>query len=76
MELNKNIEEYLKTFRVYNPTSLLPPDFNMLHQNKCPICFHKLYPNLAKTIYRCKSKQKDKFFIRTHQLLSLGGNTK
>lgn len=76
MELNINIQEYLKQFRVHNPTSLFPPNFENLQKNLCPICGRKLYSNIQKTIYRCKSKQKDKFFIRTHTLLTLGGNTK
>lgn len=74
MELSLDIEKYLQKFRVHNPKTLFPPNFEMLQKNKCPICFKKLYPNLKKTIYRCK--QSDKFFIKGQTLLALGGSLK
>lgn len=73
MELNIQIEEYLKHFKVFYPKTLFPPNFENLQKNLCPICGRKLYPNMQKTIYRCKSKVGDKFIIRSKILLSLGG---
>lgn len=74
MELNVNINEYLKQFKVYNPKTLFPPNFENLQKNLCPVCNRKLYPNMQKTIYRCKSKAGDKFVIRSKILLALGGS--
>lgn len=63
MEMNINIEEYLKNLKINYPKSLFEPNFNLLNQSRCPICTRKLYWNLDRTIARCKSKQKDRFFI-------------
>ena len=76
MELNINIEEYLKKFKIHYPKSLFEPDFRFLQEFRCPICYRKLYWNLDKTIARCKSVKKDKFFIRKEILLRLGGSIK
>jgi len=76
MDLQINTDQYLARFRVHNPTSLFPPDFSLLSKNKCPICGRKLYGNVKKTMFRCKSKQKDKFIITSGRLLSLGGSLK
>ena len=76
MEINLDIENYLKRFKVYNPKTLFPPNFELLQKNLCPICGRKLYLNRQKTIARCKSKVKDKFIIQTKVLLSLGGSIK
>lgn len=57
-------ENYLKRFRIFYPQTLFPPDFGMLKDFRCPICFKKLYWNLGRSIARCKSVRKDKFFIR------------
>jgi hypothetical protein len=63
-----NIEDYLKKFKVHYPKSLFQPTPAELKyyigKQHCPICFHKLYWNRDKTILRCKSKRKDKFFVR------------
>ena len=71
MELNINITEYLSKFKIHYPKSLLEPDFKMLKQFKCPICYRRLYWNVDRSIARCKSKQKDKFFIRSNVLEKL-----
>lgn len=76
MELTLNVDQYLKRFKVHQPKSLFPPDFTLLSKNKCPICGRKLYLNVKKTMFRCKSKQKDKFIISSSRLLSLGGSLK
>jgi len=68
MELNLNIEKYLERFTIYRPKSLFAPDFKLLKIEHCPICTKKLYWNRERTILRCKSKQKDKFFIRSEVL--------
>lgn len=64
MALNINIEEYMKRFRIFHPKTLLEPDFKMLKQNRCPLCFRKLYWRSDGKMAFCKSKVKDKFFIR------------
>lgn len=60
-----DIENYLARFRIHYPKSLFPPDFNALKEFNCPICFRRLYWNANRSVARCKSKQKDKFFIRS-----------
>lgn len=72
MELNIQLEDYLKRFRVFHSTSLFPPDFNLLKQMKCPICARKLYFNRDQSKAFCKSKQKDKFFITRNTLSRIG----
>lgn len=74
MELNVNIEEYLKRFKVYNPRTLFPPNFENLQKNKCPICGRKLYLTRNKKTAYCKSKVKDGFVIKGQTLLALGGS--
>jgi rRNA maturation endonuclease Nob1 len=76
MELNLQIEEYLKHFKVYNPKTLFPPSFENLQKNLCPICGRKLYLTRNKKMAYCKSKQNDKFAITSKRLLSLGGSLK
>lgn len=68
MELNLDTEEYLRRFRIHYPKSLFEPDFNFVKEFRCPICYRKLYWNLNKSIARCKSVKKDKFFIRKEVL--------
>lgn len=74
MELNINIEEYLKKFKVHNPITLFPPNFELLQKNLCPVCGRKLYITRNKKMAYCKSKQNDKFIISSKRLLSLGGS--
>lgn len=74
MELNIKIEDYLKKFKVHNPQTLFPPNFENLQKNKCPICGRKLYLTKNKKIAYCKSKQNDKFVIKCQTLLALGGS--
>lgn len=72
MELNIDLTEYLKKFKVRYPTSLFEPDFRFLQEFRCPICYRRLYWNYEKTIARCKSVKKDKFFIRKETLVKFG----
>lgn len=58
------LKDYLERFRIHYPKSLLDPDFNMLKDFRCPICYCKLHWQRDQKIARCKSKRKDKFFIR------------
>lgn len=74
MELNINIEQYLSKFKVHNPVTLFPPNFENLQKNLCPICNRKLYIPRNKKIAYCKSKQKDGFIIKAQTLLALGGS--
>lgn len=77
MELNIQINEYLKTFKIHNPVTLFPPNFENLKKNLCPICNRKLYLTRDKKIARCKSKKSnDKFIIRGQELARLGGSLK
>lgn len=66
MELQINIDQYLKKFRVFNPTSLFQPTaveiVKALKDKRCPICQRKLKIDM-KGNGRCASKFKDKFFI-------------
>jgi hypothetical protein len=71
MELNIQLEEYLKRFRIFYPKSLFEPDFSFLKEFRCPICYRKLYWNREKTVARCKSVKNDKFFIRKDVLSKL-----
>lgn len=73
MELKNFLtEDYLKRFKVYKSTSLFEPDAwdltYWLKQMRCPLCQRKLYWNIDKSIARCKSKVKDKFFIKGETL--------
>jgi len=73
MELNLNAEQYLARFKVYNPKSLFPPNFELLRQGNCPICTRKLYWNMRKDKMFCKSKKSnDKFMITRATLSRLG----
>lgn len=73
MEINNYIKtDFLKHFKIYYPRSLFEPDFNYLKEFRCPICLHKLYWNRDKTIARCKSIKRDKFFIKKETLLKFG----
>ena len=74
MELNINIEQYLKQFKVFHPQTLFPPNFENLQKNLCPICNRKLYLRRDKKIAYCKSKVKDGFIIKGQTLLALGGS--
>lgn len=74
MELTTTTEDYLKKFKVFNPQTLFPPNFEMLQKFRCPVCSRKLYWRVDKKIAYCKSKVKDKFFITQHKLLELGGS--
>jgi len=62
MELNIDKTEYLKRFKVRYPKSFFP-DFGMLKEGRCPICFMKLHWQVDGKKARCKSKRRDKFFI-------------
>lgn len=73
---SKYKEEYLSKFRVFNPVTLFPPNFENLQKNLCPICGRKLYLTKDKRIARCKSKLNDKFIIKGQTLLALGGSLK
>jgi hypothetical protein len=66
----------LSKFKVHNPKTLFPPNFEMLQKNKCPICGRKLYIPRNKKIAYCKSKANDKFVIKGQTLLALGGSLK
>lgn len=61
-------EKFLERFRVFNPTSLFPPDFNMLKDSRCPLCNYKLYFPRSGKIAFCKSKRNDKFVITKARL--------
>lgn len=76
MELNLDIEKYLSTFRVHNPKTLFPPNFELLQKNLCPLCSRKLYITRNKKIAYCKSKQKDGFIIKGRTLVVMGGSLK
>lgn len=76
MELNINIDQYLSKFRVHNPKTLFPPNFELLQKNLCPICGRKLYLRRDKKIAYCKSKQKDRFIIKGRTLVVMGGSLK
>lgn len=69
-----DITKYLERFKVYNPVTLFPPNFENLQKNKCPICGRKLYLTRNKKMAYCKSKVKDKFVIKGQVLLALGGS--
>ena len=59
--------DYLKRFRVFKSKSLFEPSreelIRWLSQERCPLCYRKLYWNRDQTKAFCKSKFKDKFFI-------------
>ncbi len=61
------LNNYLKRFKVFNPSSLFTPDGwdikYWVSQSRCPLCQRKLYWNLNRTKAFCKSKYRDKFFI-------------
>lgn len=67
-----SIDSYLERFRVFNPQTLFPPNFENLKENLCPICNRKLYWNREQSKAFCKSKQKDKFFITRNTMSRLG----
>lgn len=62
----------LSRFKVFSSSSLFPPNFELLQQNKCPICGRKLYWNMKKDKAFCKSKIGDKFFITRNTMSRLG----
>ncbi len=69
-------EEYLKKFKVYKSASLFEPtawDIKYyILQDKCPICYHKLYWRRDGQMAFCKSKRGDQFKItkKTYNLLT------
>lgn len=73
---SKYKEEFLSKFKVYNPQTLFPPNFENLQKNLCPICNRKLYLKRDKSRAFCKSKVKDGFTISGRRLLELGGSLK
>ena len=72
MELNIDLSK----FKIHNPKTLFPPNFESLQKNLCPVCGRKLYITRNKKIAYCKSKLNDKFTITTKRLLQLGGSIK
>jgi len=73
MEISNLISKnFLDKFKVHKPVSLFPPtpkEISLaLKEFKCPICMHRLYWNVSKSIARCKSIKRDKFFIRKEVL--------
>jgi len=62
----------LSKFKVHKPVSLFTPTPKeiavALKEFRCPLCYRKLYWNVDKSIARCRSKRKDKFFIRKEVL--------
>jgi hypothetical protein len=63
MELNINIEQYLKRFKVYTPETLFPPNWDNLLSYRCPICNNKLKFPLYKKIAFCSGKKHKKTFV-------------
>ena len=68
MEIKNYItEDYLSRFRIFKSKSLFEPTreefIRWLSQEKCPLCYRKLYWNQERTKAFCKSKMKDRFFI-------------
>ncbi len=66
-----NIDTYLQRFKINYPHSLFEPDFRFLKEFRCPLCYRRLYWNRNKTIARCKSIRRDRFFIRSKVLKEL-----
>lgn len=68
-------EDILKRFKVFNPSTLFPPTpeelKKYLKEGRCPLCYRKLYWQRDGKIARCKSKAKDKFFIKRETYLKL-----
>ena len=67
-----NTENYLARFKVHNPKTLFPPNFELLRNGNCPICCHKIYWTKDKRIGYCKSKFKDGFKITRETASRLG----
>jgi len=68
MDLNINIDEYMKRFRIFYPQTLFEPNWKALNINCCPLCGNKLKLTLNKKIIYCKGVKHRKPFIMRKKL--------
>lgn len=64
-------DKYLERFRVFNPSTLFPPNWDCLLKGRCPLCENKLKTTRKGNIAYCRGKKHKKSFVITVAKLSL-----
>lgn len=65
--MNIDVEQYLKekNFRVFQESTLFPPNWEALKQKRCPLCENKLKVTKNKKLAICSGKKHKKPFVIT-----------
>ena len=62
-------DKYMEKFKIYHEQTLFPPDWNMLKENRCPLCFNLLHFPLKGNVVYCKSNKHRKQFVISEEKL-------
>lgn len=63
MELNIDIEKYMKRFRIFYPQTLFEPNWKALNVQCCPLCGNKLKLTQNHKIFYCHGRKHLRPFV-------------
>lgn len=65
------LNDYLKRFKIVNPDTLFPPNWEVLKENRCPLCFNRLKFPKGKNVAICNGVKHKTFVIHLETLKRL-----
>lgn len=69
MDYKINVDEYMKRFKVFSPSTLFDPDLSLLKESRCILCANKLkITRDGKRAYCSSIKHKQRFIVATSKL--------